>query len=42
MVSPQLTNWNDYPSVSHLFDHVDVLIDIPGRIMGMAASPDSR
>ncbi len=37
-----VTNWHDYPSVSHLFDPVDVVFDFPGRISGMATSLDSR
>ena len=37
-----LTNWSDYPSVSHRFDHMDVLFDFHGRIMGLGLSPDSR
>ncbi len=36
------TDWSDYPSVSHLFDPVDVVFDFRGRVVGMAASPCSK
>ncbi|XP_067139924.1 F-box/WD repeat-containing protein 5 [Centruroides vittatus] len=35
-------DWNDEKSVNHLFDQVDVVIEIHGHIIGMGLSPDHR
>lgn len=35
-------DWSDYPNISHMFDHIDVILDFPGRVVGLASSPDSR
>ena len=35
-------NWYDYSSVSHKFDCVDFAIEMHGRIVGLALSPDNR
>ena len=35
-------NWHDYSSVSHKFDCVDFAIEMHGRIVGLALSPDNR
>eukprot|EP00095_Tigriopus_kingsejongensis_P011181 maker-scaffold456_size166325-snap-gene-0.27 protein:Tk11181 transcript:maker-scaffold456_size166325-snap-gene-0.27-mRNA-1 annotation:"gaba-gated ion channel grd isoform x2" len=37
-----IPDWSDYPNLSHMFDHMDVILDFPGRIVGLATSPDSR
>ncbi|TRY73755.1 hypothetical protein TCAL_06027 [Tigriopus californicus] len=39
---PDTVDWSDYPKVSHMFDHIDVILDFPGRVVGLATSPDSR
>ena len=38
----QLTDWHDYKAVSHKFDCLDYLIEMHGRIVGMALSPCHR
>ena len=35
-------NWYDYSSISHKFDCVDFAIEMHGRIVGLALSPDNR
>ena len=35
-------NWYDYSSVSHKFDCIDFAIEMHGRIVGLALSPDNR
>lgn len=41
-VENNITNWHDYKAVSHKFDGLDYLIEMHGRIMGMALSPCHR
>ena len=39
---PALTDWHNYKAVKNKFDNLDYLIEMHGRIVGMALSPCHR
>ncbi len=40
--APNVPNWLEYKDVSHMFDPLDYLIEMHGRVVGLAISPCHR